>query len=221
MGEAREQVLRRIRAALGPERAPVDVPRAYRTVGSRSREEILRLFAERVADYRAAVDVTDDAAAAVARALEAHGARRVVVPPDLPADLRPAAVEVVVDEGLSPHELDELDGVVTTCAAACAETGSIALDGGSGQGRRALSLVPDLHVCVVRAGQVVETVPELVVRLEAAAREGRPVVIVSGPSATSDIELQRVEGVHGPRRLVVVLAADGADAAPTLPAHGT
>jgi L-lactate dehydrogenase complex protein LldG len=206
VSEARDEVLGRIRAALGSERASVEVPRGYRTTGSRSGEEVLRLFAERVADYRGAVEVTDDPAGAVARVLEAQGARRVVVPFDLPEGLRPEAVEAVVDEGLSPAELDALDGVVTTCAAACAETGSIALDGGPGQGRRALSLVPDLHVCVVRAEQVVETVPELVARLEPSARAGRPIVIVSGPSATSDIELQRVEGVHGPRRLVVVLA---------------
>jgi L-lactate dehydrogenase complex protein LldG len=205
VSEARDEVLGRIRAALGSERAPVEVPRGYRSAGSRSRDEIVRLFADRVADYRGAVETTHDPAAAVAGALAAHEARRVVVPPELPPELRPAGVETVGDEGLSPVELDRLDGVVTTCAAACAETGSIALDGGPGQGRRALSLVPDLHVCVVRAEQVVETVPELVSRLEPSARAGRPIVIVSGPSATSDIELQRVEGVHGPRRLVVVL----------------
>jgi L-lactate dehydrogenase complex protein LldG len=205
VSEAREEVLGRIRAALGSERRPVHVPRAYRSAGARSREELVRLFAERVADYRGSVETTDDPAAAVAHALDVHGARRVVVAPGLVAELRPVGVEVVDDEGLSPTDLDSLDGVVTTCAAACAETGSIALDGGPGQGRRALSLVPDLHVCVVRAGQIVETVPELVARLEPSARAGRPVVIVSGPSATSDIELNRVEGVHGPRRFVAVL----------------
>ena len=95
---------------------------------------------------------------------------------------------------------------MTTCAVACADTGTIALDGGPGQGRRAITLVPDLHVCVVRRGQVVETVPELFERLAPSAREGRPIVLVSGPSATSDIGFERVEGVHGPRRLVIVLA---------------
>ena len=102
-------------------------------------------------------------------------------------------------------QLDELDGALTTCAAACAITGTIALDGGPGQGRRALTLLPDLHVCVVREEQIVETVPELVRRIEQSALQGRPIVLVSGPSATSDIELQRVEGVHGPRRLVVIV----------------
>jgi len=131
---------------------------------------------------------------------------RVGVAADLDASLRPAGVELVEDELLAPRVLDGLDGALTTCAAGCAETGTIALDGGSGQGRRALSLVPDLHVCVIRADAIVESVPELVAALEPSAREGRPIVLVSGPSATSDIELQRVEGVHGPRRLVVVVA---------------
>ena len=107
---------------------------------------------------------------------------------------------------LAARELDALDGALTTCAAGCAETGTIALDGGPGQGRRALSLVPDLHVCIVRAEAIVETVPELIAALEPSARAGRPIVLVSGPSATSDIELNRVEGVHGPRRLVVIVA---------------
>ena len=147
----------------------------------------------------------DDAAAAVAEVLAAQGARRIGIPQDLDARLRPAGVELVEDDSLSPQQLDELDGALTTCAAACAVTGTIALDGGPGQGRRALTLLPDLHVCVVREDQIVETVPELVRRLERAASEGRPLVLVSGPSATSDIELQRVEGVHGPRRLVVIV----------------
>ena len=110
------------------------------------------------------------------------------------------------DDALAPDRLDALDGALTTCAAGCAETGTIALDGRPGQGRRALSLVPDLHVCVIRAGDIVETVPELIAALEPSARAGRPITLVSGPSATSDIELSRVEGVHGPRRLVVVVA---------------
>ena len=148
---------------------------------------------------------TSDAAAAAAEVLAAQGARRIGIPRDLDERLRPAGVDLVEDEGLSPLELDELDGALTTCAAACAVTGTIALDGGPGQGRRALTLLPDLHVCVVREDQIVETVPELVRSLERAAAAGRPLVLVSGPSATSDIELERVEGVHGPRRLVVIV----------------
>jgi L-lactate dehydrogenase complex protein LldG len=205
---AREAVLARIRAALAdvPAGAETAVPREYREVGSASPHELVELFAERVADYRASVEVTADPAAAAGAALHAAGARRVVVAPDLPDEFRPDGVELVEDHGLAATELDAVDAVLTTCAAACAETGSIALDGGPGQGRRAIALVPDVHVCVVRAGQIVETVPELVSALAAAAQAGRPLVIVSGPSATSDIELNRVEGVHGPRTLIVLVA---------------
>ncbi|HEY5726071.1 MAG TPA: LUD domain-containing protein, partial [Methylomirabilota bacterium] len=109
-------------------------------------------------------------------------------------------------EGLDAHELDRLDGTLTGCALGIAETGVLVLDGGAGQGRRALTLVPDFHVCVVRAGQVVDLVPEAVERLEPAVREGRPLTFIAGPSATSDIELNRVEGVHGPRTLRIVVA---------------
>lgn len=158
-----------------------------------------------MADYRATVEVTTDPAAAATAALRDLGARRVVVAPDLPHELRPTGVELVEDAGLAPTELDALDAVLTTCAVACADTGSIALDGGLGQGRRAIALVPDVHVCVVTAEQIVETVPELVAALADSVRAGRPIVLVSGPSATSDIELNRVEGVHGPRTLIVLI----------------
>jgi L-lactate dehydrogenase complex protein LldG len=203
---AREAVLARISAAVADAPAAPVVERSYRTAGGRPHAEVVELFVERVRDYRATVVVTDDPRAAVAMALAEHGAVRVGVATDLDAALRPDGIELVVDESLSPRDLDALDGALTTCVCGCAETGTIALDGGPGQGRRALSLVPDLHVCVVRADAIVETVPELVGRLEPSAREGRPIVLVSGPSATSDIELTRVEGVHGPRRLVVVVA---------------
>jgi len=203
---AREAVLARIRAAVVDTPAVGGLSRDYRTTGERPRAEVVELFVDRVRDYRAVVVVTDDPRAAVAAALAEHGAARVGVAVDLDSALRPAGVELVHDEALAPRDLDALDGALTTCACGCAETGTIALDGGAGQGRRALSLVPDLHVCVIRAGDIVETVPELVARLEPSAREGRPIVLVSGPSATSDIELTRVEGVHGPRRLVVVVA---------------
>ncbi len=201
---AREVVLERVRQAVAGA-SPAAVSRRYLVEGSTPHELVVGAFVERVRDYRATVVRTDDAAAAAADVVREQDALRIGIAPDLDARLRPAGVELVEDEALSPQRLDELDGALTTCAAACASTGTIALDGGPGQGRRALTLLPDLHVCVVREDQIVETVPELVRRLEDAATEGRALVLVSGPSATSDIELERVDGVHGPRRLVVIV----------------
>jgi L-lactate dehydrogenase complex protein LldG len=202
---ARDVVLERIRAALDGAAPAPDVPRDYRQAGILDERGLAALFVERVEDTGATVVPSRDPGEALRSLLAAHSASRVVVPSDLPPELRPAGVELVSDEALPAAVLDTLDGVVTTCAAACAETGTIAFDGGAGQGRRAVTLVPDLHIVVVRHDQLVETVPELFERLGAAAREGRPLVLVSGPSATSDIGFERVEGVHGPRRLVVVL----------------
>jgi L-lactate dehydrogenase complex protein LldG len=201
---AREEILARVGRAVAGSPQP-EVPRRYRQRGDLPHAQAVEKFIERVQDYRAAVVETNEVPLAVAEALAAQAARRIGIPADLDERLRPAGVELVEDELLSARELDELDGALTTCAAACAVTGTIALDGGPGQGRRALTLVPDLHVCIVGGRQIVETVPEFVRRLEPAARQGRPIVLVSGPSATSDIELQRVEGVHGPRRLVVIV----------------
>ena len=125
--------------------------------------------------------------------------------------LADSPVERHTDEALTPAQLDRIDGVLCTCRLAIAETGTIVLDAGADQGRRALSLVPDLHLCVVRADQVVQTVPEAVSRLDAT----RPLTWISGPSATSDIELNRVEGVHGPRTLDVILIEAAVTAQPT------
>ena len=206
MTAARDAILARIAAGLVDRPAPVAVERTYGLAGDLDDDAVMARFVERVRDYRATVVVTADPRAAAAEAFAAAGARRVGVAADLDSGLRPDGLALVEDDLLPARDLDALDGALTTCVAGCAETGTIALDGGPGQGRRALSLVPDLHVCIVRAEAIVETVPELIAALEPSARKVRPIVLVSGPSATSDIELQRVEGVHGPRRLVVIVA---------------
>ena len=197
-GSARAEILARIRPAPAPE-----IPRGYRREGAPGAVE---RFCERVAEYRATVHRTTDLRATVAEICARRGTRRLVVPPGGPDAI--AGVEVVVDHPpLSARALDALDGVLTGCALAIADTGTIVLDGGDRSGRRALTLVPDLHVCVVQADQVVELVPEAITRLGPSARETHcPLTLVSGPSATSDIELDRVEGVHGPRTLEVVIA---------------
>ena len=206
-GGPRAEVLDRVRSALAGAPAAPEPTREYRTRDERQRNEIVSLFAERVAEYQATVHRLRDGeiAPTVARVCADHGANRLGVPPGLPDEWRPDGPELVEDAGLSAHELDALDGALTGAAVGIAETGTFVLDGGPAQGRRALSLVPDLHICVVRGGQVVGLVPEAVERLEAAVLERRPLTLVSGPSATSDIELDRVEGVHGPRTLHVLL----------------
>ncbi|HEY6274968.1 MAG TPA: lactate utilization protein C [Streptosporangiaceae bacterium] len=199
----RDLVLARIRTALGPPGPDDDVPRGYRTRGDVDPEQLLDRLADRLRDYGCTVHRTapDQVMATVAAALAERGARRVVVPSGLELTGLPADIEPVEDDGLSPAELDALDGVVTGAAVAIAETGTIVLDGSPDQGRRALSLVPDYHLCLLRAGQVVALVPEALARLDPA----RPLTWISGPSATSDIELDRVNGVHGPRTLEVIL----------------
>jgi L-lactate dehydrogenase complex protein LldG len=207
----REEVLSRIRAAVAtPDSDPVTevVPQsvpAYRTSGDPDRARLLDLLEERLIDYRATVRraAATELAAAVGTALTQRGARRVVVPSGLGLPALPPGVEAVPDDGLAPQDLDALDGVVTGAAVAVAETGTIVLNGSPDQGRRAITLVPDYHLCIVRADQVVELVPEAVDWLAPSA--GQPLTWISGPSATSDIELSRVEGVHGPRTLEVIL----------------
>ena len=198
---ARDDVLARVRQALGQSRATVEVPRAYRSAGDLDTAAILELFVDRLVDYKAAVRRTDEAGllATLAEALLARGVENLVVPSGLASWQVP--VRTVVDESLTAAELDRTDGVLTCAAVAVAETGTIVLDASPDQGRRAITLVPDYHLCVVRADQVVQTVPEAIARLDPT----RPLTWISGPSATSDIELQRVEGVHGPRTLEVVL----------------
>lgn len=203
MADARDVILGRIRAALGPSPARVEVPRDYRVGGASD----VDLFVDRLVDYRATVRrcAAGDLAATIAEALA--GTRVLAVPAGLPEEWLTAYTGRVVRDGdprpLSVADLDA-PGVtaLTGCAVAIAETGTLVLDAGPDQGRRALTLVPDHHVCVVHTGQVAAGVPDALARL---ADPTRPLTFVSGPSATSDIELNRVEGVHGPRRLEVVV----------------
>ncbi|WP_407548651.1 LUD domain-containing protein [Streptomyces sp. Pv4-95] len=212
---SREVVLARIRRALddvprgeGPEDPPVK--RDYHRVhGSRTTAQTVDLLAENLADYRAVVHRSDAAGlpALIGRLLAERGARTVLVPPGLDAGwLAEADVIPVPDRAESTaQELDAVDSVVTGCAVAVAETGTLVLDAGPDQGRRRITLVPDHHLCVVRVpDQVVGSVPEGLPRLS----PDRPLTWISGPSATSDIELDRVEGVHGPRTLEVILLAE-------------
>jgi L-lactate dehydrogenase complex protein LldG len=203
---ARDEVLARIRGALGPDPQVPAVTRGYRTSGEHApgAAELLDLLQDRLVDYKAGVTrcTADELPGAIAEVLARTAPDgRLVVPPGLPEEWTGAADVLRDDATTSTDQLDTVAGVVTACAVAVAETGTIVLDAGPDQGRRALSLVPDLHLCVVRADQVVQTVPEAVARLEAT----RPLTWISGPSATSDIELNRVEGVHGPRTLEVLL----------------
>jgi L-lactate dehydrogenase complex protein LldG len=209
---AREEVLGRVRTAVAGGAAPAPVARDYRTAGQPrdlAADELLELLVDRLVDYRALVrrSTTSLVAASVVAALTERGARRIAVPQGiLPAglDRLEPGIELVGDDPpLTAAQLDGLDGVLTGCAVAIAETGTIVLDGGTGQGRRILSLVPDYHLVVVTAAQVVAGVPEALARLDPT----RPQTWISGPSATSDIELDRVEGVHGPRTLEVILCS--------------
>jgi L-lactate dehydrogenase complex protein LldG len=201
---ARDEVLSRVREALGAGFQPPVVPRNFDQAAPATLDRVGR-FEGRLVDYGAIVHRTNVAglSVAVAQALDSRQSRRVVVPDAAVAAWCDAArFELLLDDPpLSNAELDAVDAVVTGCAVAAAETGTIVLDAGPMQGRRALSLLPDHHVCVVRTDQLVGIVPEVLPRLD----PRRPLTWISGPSATSDIELSRVEGVHGPRKLDVII----------------
>jgi L-lactate dehydrogenase complex protein LldG len=210
---ARDEILARVRGATADvvttpaDRGPVPVAQEP----SPGVAATLELFAENVADYRAQVVRVGPSgvAGAVALALLEHGCRTVVVPSGLDPSWRRAVQDVArvlsETEATTHRELDAVDAVVTASAVGVATTGTIVLDHRADQGRRELTLVPDTHVCVIRADQVVHDVPESLARLRPGQGGARPLTWISGPSATSDIELERVEGVHGPRTLVVVL----------------
>ncbi|MFF0079112.1 lactate utilization protein C [Streptomyces canus] len=207
----RETVLSAVRMALGDvpgSESPDDVPVPHGRRADHAGPDIVGLFIERAAEYRATVVrvPSADAAAAVGRALARTGARSVVLPPELPEDLVPDGPWSRLEDvpPLTVDRLDAADAVITTVATAIAVTGTVTLDHGPGQGRRALTLLPDQHICIVRASQIAPDVPEALQRLD----PYRPLTLISGPSATSDIELDRVEGVHGPRVLDIVVIED-------------
>ncbi|MCC9145991.1 MULTISPECIES: lactate utilization protein C [unclassified Arthrobacter] len=201
---ARTEILDRLRAALHDSPEAPEIPRKYRHTSGMSEDELIELLSDRLLDYKAGVSVVDEASVPARVAELLAGEKSYVVPAGLDerwTALVPGRVVDSPQEPLSVEELDGIDAVVTGSAAAVAETGTIILDGSPGQGRRACSLIPDHHVCIVKAGDIAGVLPEAVRRLDVT----HPLTWISGPSATSDIELERVEGVHGPRRLDVVI----------------
>lgn len=201
--KAREEILGRVRSA---QVTPTDHPIRRNYAHTVKPADQVGLFVERVEDYKATVIRTSPDGVATAVAQSLLGARRVVVPAGFRTDWLPDGLDIVRDEPvLSSDELNGVDAVVTSATVGIAVTGTIVLDHTEGQGRRALTLVPDLHVCVLTQEQIVGDVPEAVARLGASVAAGRPLTWVSGPSATVDIELIRVHGVHGPRTLRLVL----------------
>lgn len=209
---AKAEILRRIRMATGRvSNAEVALDgwsrldRKYQQSATRSREAVLELLEDRLRDYDAEVVRVraSDVAATAARLLAERGKRRMVVPAGFAVDWLPSGTALVVDEGMTATELDAFDGVMTESTVAIAETGTVVLQNVPGQGRRAITLVPDYHLCVVRVENVVETVPEAMARLQETS--GLATTFFSGPSATADIEMTRIKGVHGPRYLDVIL----------------
>ncbi|WP_230209212.1 LUD domain-containing protein [Nostocoides sp. HKS02] len=204
---ARAEVLARIRSALGDGAPAAPVPRDYRTTGAFApgSPELVTQLTERLQDYRATVIRVDSEAMvghAVADALTSRTVDHAIAPPGLPPAWTARLPHVTTDDGsATARDLDQIPAVITGSVLAVADTGTIALDGSPLCGRRAITLVPDTHLCIVLAGDIVHTVPEGLAGLDPA----RPLTLISGPSATSDIELSRVEGVHGPRTLIVLI----------------
>jgi len=210
MATARAEILDRVRTALGARdgdrvaeyRA---IPRRYRRTGTLGADARIELFISRIEHYDGGIFRCDRAALSetIAAALSERSKRRLVVPPAFPREWLPAGFEFVADENLSNHDLDASDGAVTTCTVAIALTGTIVLSHSPAEGRRALTLVPDYHLSIVDGEQIVETVPQAFDRL----REIAPALVttISGPSATADIEMTRIKGVHGPRTLDIIV----------------
>ena len=210
MSTAREDILKRIRGINGPRHASHQheydaLLRDYHQTGALRLEERLDLFIDRLHDYDAIVYrcAPQRIAETVAHALNTHSKSRLLIAPDLPAEWLPEGFCFTRDAGLSYSDIDASEGVMTECILAIAVTGTIVLRHSPGDGRRALTLIPDYHLCIVFANQVVETVPQAI--REMAAFGDVPLTTISGPSATADIEMTRVKGVHGPRTLNVIL----------------
>ena len=206
---SKEAILGKIRSALSDVDAAevLEVRREYEREGSLGVEARLELFQERIVDYKVIYRQIEQVnlKSEIQTSCQANNILQVCVPTDLPKEWLASSLDVLEDNKLDYQTLDACDGVITGCAVAIAETGSIALDGGKYQGRRVISLLPDYHLCIVFEKQVVDIVPEAVKHLQASVDAKRPITLISGPSATSDIELSRVEGVHGPRTLEVLL----------------
>jgi L-lactate dehydrogenase complex protein LldG len=213
MMTAREEILNRIRTAKGTSLAATvataysGIERSYQSAAELSRSAILHLFEERLRDYDANVYriPAPEAGATVAEILRSRNIHRVLVPEGLPVEWQQGA-EFVIDRGFTPAELDAFTSVMTTATLGIAETGTIVLQTSPGQGRRAVTLVPDYHLCILPAGRVVETVVEAMRLLE--TTKNLPTTFFSGPSATADIEMTRIKGVHGPRFVDIVLLAE-------------
>jgi L-lactate dehydrogenase complex protein LldG len=215
MSEAKNEILKKIRQTLDDksknDRPDQDIAeREYKQKNGWDQEKRVQIFKERISEYNAKVlEVSDESLAkAIAEACQRQKVKKLVVPPEFPHEWLPNGMDLLDDEirQLTQDELNASDGIISTCRLAIAQTGTIVLDGGPGQGRRALTLVPDYHLCIVRADQIVGIVPEAFSQLEKTVKKsGPPITFISGPSATSDIELNRVEGVHGPRRLEVLI----------------
>jgi L-lactate dehydrogenase complex protein LldG len=211
---ARTTILARVRKALNggtsPEAAEAhwhEIPRHFKQAATHAPVEILHLLKDRLLDYDAQVleATPETVAAAITTLLTARGLHRLVIPQGLAPELLPTGFDYITDTGLSSSELDGFEGIITTATVAIAETGTVVLQNTPGQGRRAATLVPDYHLCIVQAANVVETVPEAIARLKPTA--SLATTFVSGPSATADIEMTRIKGVHGPRFLDVILVS--------------
>ncbi len=208
--ESRQQVLARVRQAVGTSSSGreddyASIPRPYRRSGTLGLDDRIEQLINRLHEYGAhvAICAPDQISATIADCLRGQQKRRLLIPNDLPLSWLPSGFEWLADEGLKYGEMDTVDGAITACAAAIAWTGSLVLRTGPGQGRRAVSLIPDYHLCIVFAEQIYETVPEAIEALEWQSTES--LTFISGPSATSDIEMTRIKGVHGPRTLEAIV----------------